>query len=356
MNRSRAVRLAPALLAASIVALVVLHVLLDRDSLVVETAEASILLVFALALVFVTWRVVREEFSPGRVWRVVATGLVTGVVVGSLSALYLGARRVTNEPITEAWFIVSIGWSLGTSAGSLVGYYVERVRHERAAQVRVAGRLTVLQRVLRHNIRNEVTIMRGIAQSARASTEDPEVSAELDRLCTHVDRVYGLSEKAQTLANLWNDTTAVETDLAAAAREEVARFREEHPEASLSLECPDRADAVAHRDVAAAIRETLDNAAVHNDTAGLSVDVMVALDDDRVVVEVVDDGSSVPEEELAAIRATRELPLQHVTGLGLWVIYWIVELSEGSLEMENRDPEGVRVRMSFPAGERAAAQ
>ncbi len=327
------------------------HVVLDDDAVVVEAAEASILLVFALALAFVTWRVDHESFEPERVARVAATGLATGVVVGSLSALYLGARRVTNEPITEAWFIVSIGWSLGASAGGLVGYYVERVRDERAAQMRVAGRLTVLQRVLRHNIRNEVTIMRGIAQSARASTDDPAIADDLDRLCGHVDRVYGLSEKAQTLANLWGGPATVETDLATVTRAEVDRFREAHPDTNLAVSLPERADAVAHPDTEAAIREALENAVVHNDPAELSVDVRVACEDDEVLVEVVDDGSSVPEEELAAIRATRELPLQHVTGLGLWVIYWVVELSDGRLDMANCDPSGVRVEMRFPAVE-----
>ncbi|MFC7137309.1 sensor histidine kinase [Halobaculum litoreum] len=182
-----------------------------------------------------------------------------------------------------------------------------------------------------------------------AATDDETVERDLERLSEHVDRVYGLSEKAQTLANLWNDTGVVDTDLGAVAREEVSWFRETYPEATVTVSTDDDAWAKAHRDAAAAVHETLENVAVHNDPATVSVAVRVERVGDWVAVEVVDDGSSVPEEELAAIRATRELPLQHVTGLGLWVIYWIVELSDGELEMDNREPSGVSVRMRFPA-------
>ncbi|WP_435064820.1 sensor histidine kinase [Halobaculum sp. EA56] len=347
MTHSRGARLAPVALAGTVLALAVAHLFLDDDRLAVELAEASILVVFAAALAFVAARVRRERHDRDRVGRIVSTSLGSGIVVGALSALYLAARTASGEPVSEGWFVVSIGWSLGASAGAVVGYYVERVRRERAEQTRLSGRLTVLQRVLRHNIRNEVTVIRGLASNAIESTDDPDISSQLGLLCDHADRVYGLSEKAQTLANLWADTSTVETDLAGLTRAEVERFREANPDADVRLSSPDRATAVTHPDVRAAVRETLENVAEHNETRELSVEVSVERDGAWTAVEVVDDGSSIPEEELAALSASRELPLQHVTGLGLWVIYWVVDLSEGDLDIDNLDPRGVRVCMRF---------
>lgn len=355
MTHSRGAGFAPAALAGAVLVLAGVHLVLDDDRLAIELAEASILVVFAAALAFVAVRVRREDHGRDRTVRIVTTSLVAGVVVGLLSALYLLARLASDEPVTEGWFAVSIGWSLGVSAGALVGYYVERVRRERAEQSRLTGRLTVLNRVLRHNIRNEVGIISGLAESAIQSTDDPELVRVLELLGTHADRIHGLSEKAQTLSNLWNDVSTVETDLAALTRTEVERFRDANPRAEVRLSSPDGAAvAVTHPHVEAAIREALDNAAQHNETRRLSVEVTVAREGEWTTVDVVDDGSSIPEEELAALSASRELPLQHVTGLGLWVIHWVVELSEGRLDIENLDPCGVRVSMRFRSAESAS--
>lgn len=350
MNRDRGARRIPAALATLVLGLAVAHVLLDDDALSVEVSEASILLVFAAVLAFVALRVGRERLDATRASRVAVTSLAAGLGVGGLATVFVAARIVAGEPITEAWFVLSIGWSLGSSAGGLVGYYVERVRAERAEQARLTGRLTVLQRVLRHNIRNEVGVIRGVASSAVETTDDPALESDLRTVVEHVDRVHELAEKAQTLTDLWNTDGAVETDLAAVTRDQVQRFRRQHPALDIDTAIPDRATAVAHPAAGVAVRETLDNAAVHNDdTVAVSVSVVSA--GGWTTVEVVDDGTSVPKEEIDSIDALRESPLQHVTGLGLWVIYWVVDLSGGRLEIENREAGGVRVRMRFPSAE-----
>lgn len=346
MKRTGTAGLAPLGLAGVVLVLAAVHVRVDREPVAVEALEASILVALATALVAVSVRVVREEFSVARTMRLVTTSLVAGVALGGLSALYLVGRVASGEPVTEAWFVVSIGWSIGASAGAAVGYYVERVRREREEQAVLTGRLTVLQRVLRHNIRNEVTVIRGLTEEAARSTDDPELDGCLRTVTDHADRVYRLAEKAQRLTDLWNREGTVDVDLARVARAEVERFREAHPEVDVCADLPERAPAAAHRSVEFAVREALDNVAAHNGS-DVSVDVAVVADGPWTSVEVVDDGSRVAEEELAALEASRELPLRHVTGLGLWVIYWVVELSGGRLDVENRDPAGVSVRMAF---------
>lgn len=65
-------------------------------------------------------------------------------------------------------------------------------------------------------------------------------------------------------------------------------------------------------------------------------------------VEVADAGSGVPESELQPLFSPAEGPLFHTTGLGLWLIYWIVESSRGELGVETGE-DGTTLRMTFPA-------
>ncbi|WP_277552242.1 sensor histidine kinase [Halobaculum limi] len=348
MSEPRTLHPAPAAMAVAVVGLAVAHVVVDDDQLAVELVEASILLVFALVLVFVAVRVAREGFDRESVGRVVTAGLVSGAVVGALAAVYLWARSAAGEPVVEGWFTISIGWTLGTCAGALVGYVLEGIREERHYQEQLNGRLTVLQRVLRHNIRNEVSIISGVAQLARESTEEEEVARRLLTLEDHANRVAGLSENAQTLANVWSDQDVTEMDLVPVVRAKVARLREQEPSIDIAVHLPTAAGASVHPMVEYAIWEALDNTAAHNDPEALSVEVTVSTQDQWTIVEVVDDGSAVPKDEITALEESHELPLRHGSGLGLWIVNAIVDQSGGRLDIENRDPAGVCVRMAFP--------
>ncbi|WP_435125107.1 ATP-binding protein [Halobaculum sp. D14] len=340
-------RLLVPLLGACILLLAAGHVAVDGDVLAYELVEASILLVFAAAVFYVGYRVDAGGFGRPSVWRILAASLGAGAVIGGLSGVYLLGRLLTGEPISEGWFVLMIGWSLGVSGGAVVGFVLEELRREQEAQALMTKRLAILQRVLRHNIRNEVTILSGIGNDAAESTDDPELAERLETMTDHVDRVYQLSEKSQLLSDLWKTTEVLPVDLAAVTRQEVGRFRDAHPDVVVTTSLPEEALVQSHESGYVAIREALQNAAEHNATEGLNVSVSIEEAGDETLLHVVDDGSSIPEAELDVLAQSEELPLQHLTGLGLWVIYWVLELSGGDVEFENRDPSGVRVTMRF---------
>jgi signal transduction histidine kinase len=43
--------------------------------------------------------------------------------------------------------------------------------------------------------------------------------------------------------------------------------------------------------------------------------------------------------------------IYHSTGLGLWLVYWVVELSDGHVAVEERADGGNRVVVHLPAPE-----
>jgi sensor histidine kinase regulating citrate/malate metabolism len=77
----------------------------------------------------------------------------------------------------------------------------------------------------------------------------------------------------------------------------------------------------------------------------------VTATDDEVVVRVADDGPGIPELERTAISAGLESPLQHATGLGLWLVQWTVTNSGGSMSIADREGGGAVVELRLPATE-----
>lgn len=318
----------------AILGLGAVHVVVDADPLYAELAEASILVVFGVATGAVGYRLRRRDATLRASLRVTQFVLAAALAVGLLAAVFVATRLLTDEPATEWIFVLSIGWSVGAAAGAWTGFYVVQLEVTLEAQRDLTKRLTVLQRVLRHNLRNEMTVIGGATRYLHDEVDDPAVASTLETIDRHARAVSKLSEQSQTLTRIWRTDGDATVDLGEVLGAEVERFRAEHPDVRLDADVPGSVRVRAHPKIGLAVGEALENAAAHNDSVAIDLAVREA-DDGSVVVEVSDDGSGIPQSELRPLWATGEGPLSHTTGLGLWLIYWLVESSGGTLDVES---------------------
>jgi len=213
-------------------------------------------------------------------------------------------------------------------------------------------RISVLNRVLRHNIRNELNVAAGHldVMSDRVSDRDRE---NIETATKSVQRVITLAEKAR---NLERTLRQREADRAVSASEAVERVvadaREQFDDAVIEFEPPD--DDAEIRVVEGsffemALAELLENGVVHNDREHPRVTVTVDPRQEAVNIRVADDGPGIPEAEWAALRTHGETDLEHMSGLGLWLVTWTVSLSGGDITFAENDPRGSVVTLSLPA-------
>lgn len=215
-------------------------------------------------------------------------------------------------------------------------------------------RLQVLNRVLRHNLRNDMNVILGVANLVKSSVDDPSIETELESL----ERVGGrLLERSQyarvieeTLSTNWSSGTAI--DVVPLVEEEARGLETDYDEVSVSMELPETAVAATGATLRTAVRELLVNAVEHSPgetTIEVSVDRTVQNDADRVGIVVADDGPGIPVHERTVLIEGAETSLEHGSGLGLWLVRWIVHGNGGSLDFEERDPTGSRVTIFVPA-------
>ncbi|MFB6196920.1 MAG: ATP-binding protein, partial [Halobacteriaceae archaeon] len=97
------------------------------------------------------------------------------------------------------------------------------------------------------------------------------------------------------------------------------------------------------------------DAVEHGSTAAQPVTITVEYvdrdDEDRVRIEIADEGPGIPDHVLRALEAERETPLEHTTGLGLWLAQWVVTLSGGTLAFDTDDSRGTVVAVELPTPE-----
>ncbi|WP_435365955.1 PAS domain-containing protein [Haloarchaeobius sp. DYHT-AS-18] len=207
-----------------------------------------------------------------------------------------------------------------------------------------AERVSVLNRVLRHDLRTNLTIIGGVVDLVRERGEArPD---QLETIQHSIDHLAEVGKQAREIEQAFERTGRVRVSVDEMAEAAVTAARETHPAAEFVLDCESVPAVSGHERFRLALDHLLDNAVTHADTEAPAVHVDVSqVDDAHVAVTVSDDGPGIPENEVAVLESTEETPLVHSNGLGLWFVHWLVSKSDGELAIWNDD--GAHVRMTL---------
>ncbi|PSQ60645.1 hypothetical protein BRD18_00505 [Halobacteriales archaeon SW_7_71_33] len=214
-------------------------------------------------------------------------------------------------------------------------------------------RLQVLNRVLRHNLRNDLNVVRGFAeQIARRELGSMSETAAARRIVDRADSLIGVAEKARTVERLLDAGATVERGPVTLTELVEERAREAAAEADrgvrLVVDTPETCRIRSNGAVVGMVcRELLDNAVRHSDRERPTVRVSLAVDE-SVRLRVADDGPGIPDEDREAVLSGDETQLAHGSRLGLWTVRWGVRYLGGELDIRDRSPTGTVVDVCLP--------
>jgi two-component system aerobic respiration control sensor histidine kinase ArcB len=233
------------------------------------------------------------------------------------------------------------------SADDIVGAQV-LVRNASARRQR-EGLISVINRVLRHNVRNEMTVIRGWTEVLAEELEgDP--AEKVTAIRGAAMRLLDLTESAQKLEQNRDVSPKLEpTDLVPLVERTVVECEMRYPAASITVDAPERAIAETLPRIEVALFELVDNAAKYGGD-GATVEIKVCVTDRQVTCRVSDDGPGLPPAERGVLESGTETQLAHGQGLGLWLSYWIVTTLDGEIEVtEGEQGTTVEIRLPTPS-------
>jgi signal transduction histidine kinase len=207
-------------------------------------------------------------------------------------------------------------------------------------------RLAVLNRVLRHNVRNELDVL--LAHADRIDDEDRReaVRAPATNL---VETAKKARDTERMLADDAGDTERV--DLVTVATAVADACRERYPAAEIRVSAPDeRVVTTRETVVERVLLELVENAVEHADTDAPHVEVTLTEGSSggAATLRVRDDGPGLPERERRLVRE-EESPQDHASGVGLWLVARGVDHLGGDLAFGDADPRGTVVTVRLPA-------
>lgn len=214
--------------------------------------------------------------------------------------------------------------------------------------------LAVLQRVLRHDLRNNLNEIVLAVQLIERRTADDAVHDHLDAIKGTVDETLSLSQDINDVREIFEtDGESIKqvVDIAERIRSHVSTIRTERPDVDIAVDLPDEARVVSNELIDRAIRNVLQNAIEHNDAETPEIDITLRRrpETDEVAVRIADNGPGIPDEEIEVLTSEREDQLHHLSGFGLWLVQWVASLSGGDLTFDDNDPRGTAVSLVLPA-------
>jgi len=204
---------------------------------------------------------------------------------------------------------------------------------------RALSRMSILHRVLRHDLRNAGNVIAGYARELDDEYDDGRLSPIIER----AERLTELSERTEHLRTLEVDAARTPTDGIDALRCVAERYQCNR----LVVTLPDGpAPVLADVDTVAA--ELVENALACADETVLTARVT----DETLEFSVVDDGPGLPDLEREVVENPVEEPLRHSQGLGLWTVQFIVDRADGELRFVDNEPSGTVAVVSVPLSDR----
>jgi PAS domain S-box-containing protein len=224
----------------------------------------------------------------------------------------------------------------GLYEGGRIAHYTDVTDRKQRNQ-----QLDAMDRVLRHNFHNSMSIVLGNAETI-AATADGDVADRAEVIMDTGRQLLEITSKQRQVVELLSNPADVGTvDLSRAVRAAVEEVRARYPDAVVDATVPDGVSARAIPELEDAVVELLDNAVVHADEAPPTVTVTVESDGDQARVRVADTGPGIPDSERAILSGDGEGgPLYHGSGMGLWLVNWVVTYSDGTVQCSENDPRG----------------
>lgn len=201
--------------------------------------------------------------------------------------------------------------------------------------------LDVMDRVLRHNVRNRMNVIEGYAQRASPDVAEPIRDATSELL--------DISNRVREFRELTSDGARLESiDLAERLTGVVEGLRASYPAATLRASLPETAVVESHPLLCSSIGEVIE--AAIQDTEEADIELAISRDGETVTIQISDHGGTLPADSLSTLERGSESPLEHTRGIGLWLLRWVVFHTKGDFSV-GPDATPPWIRLELPTAE-----
>jgi PAS domain S-box-containing protein len=312
-------------------------ILIDTDGRVVDSNRAGLDFIGydrAELVGSAASRIVAEKTTMDAITATIADG---DVWRGDIEVRTAEGRTVYGQGSVAPIPDYTDGEDGGSDESKVCGYVAAFVDARQKRQFETAAE--VLNRLLRHDLKNDLNVVYGYIQQARTQTTDENVLDRLGEARETLSDVIHKSERARDLRELLDrayEESTYPVRLDEVLSETVADVSGEYDHAEFRLGDVPSVQVAADDLLATVLEGVLENAVQHND-GDPRVAVGVETTPTTAVVQIADNGPGMPADDSDVVfgRGATDA-LTHGDGISLFFADSVVRTYEGQIRFEER--------------------
>lgn len=220
----------------------------------------------------------------------------------------------------------------------------------------MSHRAELFWRLLRHNLRNEATLIQGSATQIRDNTESSYVGAAAETIQSGAAELGNIAESVKEIEQSVDstETQRVYRNVADTVEEVTTTIETDYPSAEIIIEEKEEMWTYVNNGFRTALTHALENAIIHNEKTDpfVKVEIGPSPNTGRVDIQISDRNPEIPDVETSPLFDLEETTsTSHGSGVGLFVMKWCVESLGGEIEFERRNPKGNTIHFYLPPKE-----
>lgn len=206
--------------------------------------------------------------------------------------------------------------------------------------------INVLNRVIRHNLRSRLNIIKAHNTNIENKTKSVEIKENCNVISDAISRLVNLSNEAKTINNVLDKTqTNSVINLNTQVSYALHNCKNDIDISYVYVNIPPNTVIKAGDKLHAVVESLVDNAIRHNTSTNPKVNIEFnEINDKYCTLSIIDNGPGIPKSEVDIINQNKEItPLNHSSGLGLWLSKWIIGKYKGDVKIDENYHNGSKV-------------
>ncbi|WP_071932644.1 ATP-binding protein [Halodesulfurarchaeum formicicum] len=243
----------------------------------------------------------------------------------------------------------------GSGEDAVLGYArdVTELKEYEAQLETQRDNLELINKVVRHDIRNDLQLVLAYAETVQPYVE-PEGESYIEQVLEAAREAVEITEVARDVTDVMLQSTVDlhPKNIRAVLTEVINAAQSSNENAVVTVDGPlPDVEVLADDMLGSVFRNLLKNAINHNDKTVPAVTVAAERDENTVVVRVADNGPGVRAEHKRAIFQEGIGFDSEGTGLGLYLVQTLVDRYDGTVSVEDNEPTGAVFVVEIPVSE-----
>lgn len=205
--------------------------------------------------------------------------------------------------------------------------------------------INVIQRVLRHNMRNDLNIIKGYSNVIKEKTDDDELNKYITNIIENLDNFEKISNQTKQVKKIIDkDYNKDKQDILIndVVSDVISDVISEYNNATVGINFQENIHVKSCCCLKYVFKQLIENGIKYNDSKEPTVMIQGHKSKNGMIhITISDNGVGIPELEKKIITDDKKInQLEHSSGLGLWVTKWVVQSNQGYMNIYNNPITG----------------